>query len=94
MFINGPSNPLTTQSSWPGISTREQVKYELKKRNPSPKKNRTQEISIFAAMRQGTWLKIVQSCLPKEEMGKANTMAKARKKGKVDGNCEEEETDK
>lgn len=67
----------------------------MKKKNPRPKKNRTQEIFVvFAAMRQGTWLPTVQSRLPKEEKGKAKAKAKARENEKVDGISEEEEKER
>ncbi len=58
-------------------------------------KNRTQEIFVvFAAMRQGTWLPIVRSRLPNEEKGKATAKERANEKEKIDGNSEEEETEK
>ncbi len=84
-----------TGQPWPGTSTRKHEKCELKKKNPRPKKNRTHEIFVvFAAMRQGTWLPIVQSRLPKEEKGNSKEKSKAREKEKVDGNIEEEEKER
>ncbi len=56
---------------------------ELKKRNPRPKKNRTQVIFVvFAAMRQGTWLPIVQSRQSKEGKEKGKGKGKGQGKGK------------
>ncbi len=81
--MNGKAILDRTGQPWPGTLTRKHVKCELKKRNPRPKKNRTQEIFVvFAAMRQGTWFQIVQSRLPKEEKGRAKAKAKARESEK------------
>jgi hypothetical protein len=73
----------------------EGTKVQIEKEKPKAEENWMHEIFVvFAAMRQGTWLPIVWSRLPKEEKGKAKAEAKAKEKERVDGNREEEEKEK